>query len=554
MSTYPPPPPPYPPYDSRFAKDQRRLQKQQIKWQRQQARLQYRSLRRRSIVGPLVILALGIVFLLAQTGRVTWGASLDWYAHWWPVVLIAAGLLLLAEWGLDQSTQSDGLPRPSRSIGAGVVILLILLGVAGLGAHGLEHGLQWKDRNFGAGFDGWDVALGNQYEWDDQATAALPAGATLIIRDPHGDVSVTGSSPDGQVHVSVHKHARATSDSVAADRERDLQPVFSTDGSNLVLSVSSVRGGSADLTIQLPHDAPLTINADDGEVSVQEIHGAVAISANHGEINLSGIDGPVTAHVNNNDTGFSAHSIHGGIDVEGHAGDINISDITGPVILDGAFFGTTHLERVDGAVTFSTYRTHFTAARLDGDFDVSTDSELQASEVLGPVLLKTTDRDITLDRVQGAVTISNTDGPVKVTNATPLSTIDISNHDGSVDVGLPTDAVFTLSAQTRDGDIENDFGLKSERSDDQHMLTGQVGQGGPLVKIVTGEGDVTIHKTTVAPLPPLPPLPPRITAAPPPAPPAPHSPKAPKGPKTPTAPQAPAAPKAPTAPAASATF
>ncbi len=69
---------------------------------REQYRWQRRSLRRGSIVGPMVLLALGVIFLLEQTGRLSWAHSFAWYARWWPAVLIVAGLILLLEWMFDQ--------------------------------------------------------------------------------------------------------------------------------------------------------------------------------------------------------------------------------------------------------------------------------------------------------------------------------------------------------------------------------------------------------------------------------------------------------------------
>jgi len=172
--------------------------------------------------------------------------------------------------------------------------------------------------------------------------------------------------------------------------------------------------------------------------------------------------------------------------------------------------------------------------------------------LLGPVILKTTDKNITLDRVQGAVDVSNRNGSVELTNAAPLAAISVQNHHGSVDVGLPGKVGFELDAQTNNGDIENDFGLTPQGSDGAHTLRGRVATGGPTVTIVTTDGDVTVRRSSVAPLPPEPPAPPKITMAPS----APSAPKAPKAPHVvpPAAPKPPAPPKTPPPPAADGTF
>jgi DUF4097 and DUF4098 domain-containing protein YvlB len=546
MSSYPPPPPPppgqYPPiYDRNAMKAQRqilraqaRAQKAQQQAYRHQLRAQRRSLRRGSIVGPVIILALGLVFLLAQMGRLSWGQSFEWYGRWWPAVLIAAGFVLLIEWAIDQNRVTP--TGHTRVIGGGVVFLLILLALAGLSARGIEYGLDWHNHAFGNGYTKWDHLYGDRHDSDSSVNYAMPAISTLVIHNPHGDVTVTGSSSDGQVHVNVHTQTYAWKDSDAEQKEKQLQPTFSNNNGVLSLNVSSVEGGEADLTVQLPNSAPVTIQSDRGDVTVTEMSAPVTVSANHGDVDVSGIGGGVTLHVNDDDATVTLHSIHGPVSVEGRSGDIDISEVNGNLTLQGDFFGSTDLEHINGAVHFSSSRTQFSAARLDDEFSVDRDS-LNASQLLGPVVLKTLDKNITLDRIQGAVDVTNRNGPVEITNAAPLEAISIQNQHGSVDLGLPGSAGFEVNAQTRNGDMENDFGLTSEGSDGSHTLRGRVGNGGPTVTIATTDGDVTVRRSTVAPLPPLPPVPPLISTAP----------RAPKAPKAPHA-QPPEAPKAPTPP------
>ena len=554
MSAYPPPPPSTPPpppggqypppYDAyamraqaRAVRVQERAQRQAAKAQRRaataQARYQRRSLRRRSVVGPLLILTLGIMFLLAQVGRISWSWSLDWFGRWWPAVLVVAGLILLLEWALDQRRETLG----SRSLGGGVVFLLVLLVLAGLSSRAIESGTDWKNHAFGPGFLGWDQMFGEQHDAYDDVTSAIATGSALTIRDPHGDVTVTGSSSDGQVHVNVHKHAYAWKDSDVQNMEGALQPTFSNEGKDLVLTVATVRGGEADLTITVPAATAVTVNDDHGDVNVSQLHAALTLSANRGDVDINGVTGDVQASVNDDNATLTLQNITGAVSIEGHSGDIEISDVTGAVHLQGEFFGDTHLEHVGGQVRFETNRTLFTAGRLDDEFSVEKDS-LDADELLGPVVLKTSDKNITLDRVQGDVDVTDSNGSVAVTHAPPLGVVEIQNRHGSVDVGLPGSAGFVLNAQTRNGDMENDFGLSTQDQNENHSLRGTVAGGGPTVTIETSDGDVTVRKSSVAPLPPVPPAVPSapaapgFTAAPP---------KAPKGPHTPTAPPAPPA-------------
>jgi DUF4097 and DUF4098 domain-containing protein YvlB len=511
---------------------QARAQQAQQRALRYQLRAQRRSYRRGSIVGPLIILGVGVMFLLAEIGRISWGQSLEWYSRWWPAVLIAAGFVLLLEWFIDQQRGSE--TGHVRVLGGSVVFLLILLVLAGLASRTAEYGLAWRDHTFGNGYHKLDYLLGDRHDADSSVISPLAKATTLVIMNPHGDVTVTGSSSDDQVHVNVHTQTYAWKDSDVERKTKDLQPIFSSDGGVLKLNINSVEGGEADLTVTVPHSAPLTVQADHGDVNVSEMGAPVTISANHGDVDVSGIDGSVTLHMNDDDGSVTLHSIHGGASVEGHSGDIDISDVTGDLTLQGDFFGSTNLEHINGPIHFTTTRTQFSAARLDDEFNVDKDS-LNASELLGPVVLKTENKNITLDRIQGSADVSNRNGSVELTHAPPLSPISIQNQHGSVDLGLPGGVGFTLNAQTRNGDMENDFDLSPVGENDVHTLRGRIGGGGPTVTITTTDGDVTVRKSSVAPLPPAPPAAPRITLTPP--------------ARKPTAPRAPAAPHAPAAPA-----
>jgi DUF4097 and DUF4098 domain-containing protein YvlB len=548
MSSYPPPPPggpgqpgqqqpgqPQPSYPSQYPpnstaynravwKAQRRAAKQQEQWTRQQMKMQRRMMRPRSVVGPLVLITIGVLFLLTQMGIVSWWATLDWYGHWWPMVLVGAGLVLLAEWALDQHAHQTGQPYRGRTLGGGVVVLLILLALAGAFSHGANYGWRWKDKSIGFFLPDLDMALGERHDFDDSLNAPIQNGSALFIRNPHGDVTVTGSSDDGQVHVSVHKEAFSRTDEGAQKKEEKLQPVFSNNDGSLTLDVANVEGGQADLTVQVPRTTMLTVRADHGDIDVEELHATVSATDNNGEITLSGIDGAASAHMNNENSNFSAHSINGPLSLDGHAGDISVSNVTGPVTLTGDFFGTTDLESINGTVIFKTSRTQFEAARLDGDLNIALDSDLEANQILGPVKLITRDRGVSLDSVQGGVDISNRNGDVSVTTTGPMGPISINDSKGSVDLGVPPSSAFDLNAQTRNGDVENDFGLKQQGSDSMPSLAGDVAGGGPPVKIYTSDGDITVRKATVAPLPPAPPARPRITSVPTP-PPVPAQPK-----------------------------
>src|SRR5215469_4617461 len=562
MASYPPPPPPPPgygpgpgyapgsAYDRRAWKAQQRAAKVQARWAREQYRWQRRSLRRGSIVGPMVLLVLGVVFLLEQTGRLSWAHSFAWYARWWPAVLIVAGVILLLEWMFDQQHMEEtGRPAPSHVLSGGAVFLLIVLACVGVSARWAYSRAAWHDHFMGHDFGGLDRVFGEAHESDDSLSQTMPQGGMLMVHNPWGAVSVTGSSDDGQVHVSVHKQVYAWRDSDADERAQRLQPRFSTQGNNLMLDVPPVNQGQADLTIEMPHGAGLSLSADHGDVHVSQVRGAVTISARKGDVDLSGIDGQVLAQVHNDDSSVTAKSVTGAFMLQGRAGDISLANIDGPVMLQGDLFGTTHAEQINGPLRFETSRTKFGTARVDGELSIES-GNLQGNKLLGPVTLTTRNRTIELDDVSGPVTLTNRNGAISVTNASPVSPINITNQHGSVDLGLPEHGAFVLDAKTRNGSLENDFGLESQGEGESRWLSGKVGAGGSQVKIETSDGDVTIRKAVAIPVPPtLPPVP-KVSAVPPaPAAGVPAAPKAAEAPKRHAKPEKSEVPAVPPAPA-----
>src|SRR4029077_8445140 len=86
-----------------------------------------RRLRRRSFAGPFVLIVLGIVFLLGNLHLLSWARLCHSFAHYWPRLLIVWGVIKLLEY---QQAQREG--RSPRGIGAGGVLLVVLIVVCGL--------------------------------------------------------------------------------------------------------------------------------------------------------------------------------------------------------------------------------------------------------------------------------------------------------------------------------------------------------------------------------------------------------------------------------------
>ena len=548
-SGYPPPPPGWDPRaQRRYWRDQARAQRAQVRAQAEQWRYQVRAQRRGSILAPVLLITIGVIFLLIQTGHIDHTHFWNWYAQWWPLLLVAAGVVVLLEWALDQyHMRNPKAPQYRRSFGGGVTLLVLVFVFTGIAAAHATHRQDWGWFFRGMNWDqeSMDEMFGDKHESDQMMDVAFNEGSSLSVVNPRGDITISGTSDDGRVHIAEHKVVYAHSDSEADNKAQQLspqleQPALSGVG-GVSITLPSLEGARADLVITVPASAITTVTANRGEVHIASIKGNVIATANRGDMELTGITGQVVAHVNNGHSSLTAHSIDGGLTIAGHAQDLTLAEITGPVNISGDFFGTTHLQHINGAVRFHTSRADFQMARLDGQAEIQRDSDVSADQVMGPLVLNTRNGNVTLDRVAGDISVTNRNGAIDLTAAPTLGNITLEDRSGSIRVTLPQDAGFSVIAATTDGNVMSDFQLSRSTTEDNKTVSGEVGKGGPLVRLTTKEGDITLHKGDIEPVPPMPPTPPRITMTPGVAP-IPGLSNPPKPPKTPRMPRPPRLP------------
>ena len=524
MASYPPPPPPPPPgYDPRAQRRyqreqfraQMRAQRDAIRAQSYQIRAQMRGMRRGSVLGPLLLIAVGVLFLLVETSRLNLSRFWEWYGHWWPMLLVAAGIVLLAEWTFDQVHLRDPERPPyRRSVGFGVIIMLFFLVLAGVIGHHITAGERWDNGGWHFDQENLDEFFGDKHESDQTLDLAFPAGGSVAVVNPRGDVTIDGTSDDGRIHIAEHKQVYARSDPDADSKARQLSPAVAREGTAVSINIAAMDGASADLVLTVPAAAAIQVNANRGDIHVASIKAPVAVTANHGDIELSAITGPATAHINSGGSSISAHSMGSGIAIEGHASDVTLSEIAGAVSITGEFFGTTHLEHINGSVHLHTSRTDLQIARLDGEVESVPNEDLMVDQAVGPFALTTSNRNIRLDRIAGDVAVTDRNGTIELTAAPPLGAITLEDRNGSVKLILPEHAGFSVQANTSNGNIDTDFPLSIQGSENHKSVNGTVGAGGPLLRITTTNSDISIDQGTVLPLPPLPPAPPKLTLAP----------------------------------------
>lgn len=478
-------------------RDYARAQRQQARAQRQYWRTYWRGGRRPSITGPIVLLAIGIIALLVEMGRLNGYAVWNWYMQWWPLLLIGAGLIMLVEYFFDRD------PYARRRSGGGFVVLLVLLVLLGWGAHGAR---RWG-RQIGINDNDFAFMFGAEHDQDVQMDQAAPAKGTVNVQNPRGDVTVMGST-DGAIHLRAHEVVHTSSDNEAEKEFEQVHPQITETAAGSIIRVPGRSGAAVDLTLSVPEGSFVTVNAQRGDVSVEGIKNSVDITDQQGDVKTDGISGDVHARLNDGD--FSAHAIDGQVFLNGHAGDITLSEIKGQAMMDGEFFGDTHLEQMGGPIHFHSTRTAIDLPKLDGDLTLDSD-DLSANQTEGPARIVTRSKNVELTQASGDLHIENSDGDVNVTAAAPLGNIDITNRTGGVVLTVPDNANFTVTGSTtEDDDLRTDFPLEVTTSGDRKQLSGTVGSGGVKLTLMTTHGDLALRKggaEIAAPTPPAAPVP-----------------------------------------------
>jgi DUF4097 and DUF4098 domain-containing protein YvlB len=448
--------------------------------------------RHRSFAGPVVLIIIGLVFLLGNMHVITWHALGLWFARYWPVLIIIWGVVKLMEY---YQAQREGTRAPG--LGVGGFFLLLFLICCGLAASKAAR-VNWHavGDEMDMGDNMWPV-FGDSYSFNDQMQQAFPAGGNLRVVSNRGGVTVN-SWDQKDIKVVVHKRLVADNEQQSKQVDSQTRPTISVSGNLVTVNANTTGAGdqhavSTDLDITVPRTVAVDVATQHGDISVQGRDAEVKVSNSHGDVNLGQITGNSTVVMRKGS--LTAAHLKGDLSVDGRLDDTNISDVSGKLEMTGDYFGDMSLAGVKKGVRFKSSRTDMEFSRLDGDLSMES-GDLQAKSLAGPLRLITRSKDIHLDNVSGDVKVENSNGSIEVhAGKLPLGSMQIDNSKGDIQVVLPTEATFSLSARTRDGDIESDFNQIQVNSDHgQSTASGKVGSGASRLEINNQYGSIEIRK------------------------------------------------------------
>ena len=329
----------------------------------------------------------------------------------------------------------------------------------------------------------------------------IPANASIEIRIPRGDVSITASDQAG-LQVQAHEVAYAGSDDAAKKIFNAEAAQVTVNGSAVTIQSQSNDRGRVNLSVAVPKTAHVTVNAGWDNVTASGLGAGIDITA-RGDVHLSSIAGPVVAHfVNGRHDVFAAQDVQGDITLEGNVDDITLSDIKGGISQNGDIPGDVSMENVAGPVHLRTSVTTLDAAALPGDLTLN-DDDLRIAGAKGQVRVTTHSKDVDLSRIEGDTSVEDRDGAIHVEAAGTYS-VEAKNSKGDVEITLPPNASATVDGRTHNGAVITDFAL-TVSGDEDKTVSGRIGGGAARIVLSADNGDLHIRKgSAISPATPAP--------------------------------------------------
>ena len=444
--------------------------------------------RRSSLVGPLILLLVGVVFLISnlRPELSVWRL----FAKYYPYLLILWGAARLAEYVAARATA-----RPiARTLTGGEVVLAIVISVLGNTASSVDRG-DWRlGRLSGRGLE----MFGESFDFAVQGSRAVAPNATIVINNLQGTVRVVGADAP-ELKVTGQKSIRSLDRAGAEQADKATALEITEQGGSVYVKtnqdrISGEKRISSDLVITVPKGAALNLEGRSGDWEVKDINGQVDVNSANAGVRMSNLGGNARVSVRRSDVVY-ARAVKGNLLISGRGRDVDVQDVQGTVTVDGAFSGNIKFQNVARPVRYTSTQTDLSLERIPGRMEMEL-GRLQATDIVGPFKLNTNNKDVRLEDFTRDVEITARRGDIVLrTSKAPLGNVTVESSGGNIELELPANARFQLQATTTNGQAENEFGaaLKVERRGSTSEMRGGVA-GGAQVRLSTKRGRVVVRK------------------------------------------------------------
>ncbi len=457
-------------------------------------------MRPRSIVGPMILIAVGAIFLVNNLRPDL--PLLELLGRYWPFLIIGWGVLRLVE---VLTWSATGKPLPEHGVSGGewgLVVLICVLGSSAL--FGMRIRDRWGNRGFSV--RGLEF-LGESYDYPFYGSTPCGKAPKVVIDNSRGNVHITASDTE-DCKLSGTKTVRAFQQAEAGKFNTDTPLEMVRQGDQVIVRTNHDRIGGwprvkADLELVLPRGASIEARNKYGDYDIADLTGNVEINSDNTGVRIQNLGGNLRVDTNKSDI-IRAVGVKGTVDVRGgHAQDLELENIQGAVTVNGNFAGDVQFRNLAKPVRMESSQTSLRVEKAPGQIRMAL-GNLTANNLVGPIQITAKSKDVQISDFTQSAEITVDRGDIELSpSKLPLGKMDVHTKGGNIEMAFPTGSKFSLRASAKRGEAENETGLslasEAEGRGKNHtnVLTGVIGQG-PQINLTTDRGNVTLKKAGVA--------------------------------------------------------
>lgn len=447
-------------------------------------------MRPRSIVGPLLLIAVGALFLV----RNLWPEipMFDTFARYWPFLLIIWGSARLVEVLFWHFT---GRPLPVQGVSGGEWFVVVLLCVFGsLSFWGSNAYSRWPNSRISV--RGLEI-FGERFEFPVDVEKKAEKASRVVLDLGRGNVTVVGTEGD-TIKVSGRKTIQAynQTDADRGDKETPIEIVPM--GDQVVIrtnqeKIDRNRRASAELEIAIPKNLNFEGRGRYGDFDVRDLAGGVEINSDNSGVRLQNIGGSAMIELRRSDI-VRAVNVKGNVEIKGRGQDIELEGIAGQVTVNGSYSGELSFRNVAKPLRFESSNTEVRVEQTTGLVKIAL-GNISVENVQGPVKVRTKVADVQLRDFTQTAEVQLERGDIEVRPLAAHGRIDAKTENGNVDLVMAAGSKFDLTAVTRRGEINNDFGAPLKVETEGRISTLRGTTGGPAIHVETERGEITVRRT-----------------------------------------------------------
>ncbi len=280
----------------------------------------------------------------------------------------------------------------------------------------------------------------------------------LELTNAAGDVTIKGRA-DGKVHVHGDIRVSGFLFENPQNRLQDLvsNPPIEKRGDTVRIGkeISRMHNLTINYVIEVPRETEVSTSVASGTQSIRGIRGPVKASAASGSIHANNIDGSV-----------QLSTASGAISADDDGEDVRVSNVSGSVSISNAK-GDVRVSSISGETQVN---------KPGGRVDVNTTS--------GSLDVRGATSDVKAHAVSGRVAILG--------NPSGNSYWDLKTVSGIVDLAVPANSNFHLSAEALSGEIRTEIPIVVEEQG-RHSLRARLGNGGGRVEVHSVSGMIRVR-------------------------------------------------------------